>query len=223
MGEPSSITTTGDPINIASQTGDILLGLLNAGGSSVGITATAGDILNNNGVFDDVTKSLTNIAAGSANLRALDRIGASSIDAVTFDVASNGSIILSFGADNAFINNLRNSRIVNNGAGEVIVGLIFSNQILGVGHNLGMSATHAKAYSAYFEEDYSAQKNNVSILGMDYLQTLDNEDEGFISSIIPSVPVMIRTLNGWRFEAPANQQKTGPDGQNNGSGLINWF
>lgn len=104
----------------------------------------------------------------------------------------------------------------------MIVGLIFSNQILGIGHNLGLSNIRRTGFDRYFEPLSSAERNNISILGMDYLASLGNDDEGFISSIIPSVPVMIRTLKGWRFEAPSNQQRSISNG-NKTAPLMNWF
>jgi hypothetical protein len=66
---------------------------------------------------------------------------------------------------------------------------------------------------------------NISILGMDFLALLNNDDEDIISSIIPSVPVLIRTIDGWRFEPPSKQQRIDrvKEQQGNGTKYINWF
>ena len=225
MGEPSSIKTTDDKITLLAETGDIRLGLLNSGAGNTVLTATTGNIFNNNGVFEDVTQSLTNVIAANVSLSVLDRIGISSTDAVTLDIASNGKITLRFSADTAYINNLRNSRIINNGAGEVIVGLIFSNQILGIGHNLGLTATEEVFAITGLGTLQKDDAENISILGMDFLALLNNDDEDIISSIIPSVPVLIRTIDGWRFEPPSKQQRIDrvKEQQGNGTKYINWF
>ncbi len=227
MGAPSSISTTNDPINLITDTQDVLLGLLNSGSANVSVTASGGDILNYNGVFIDVTDSLTNVKAANVNLSALDRIGISSTDAVTLDIDAAGQITLSFGADHAYINNLQNSIIINNGSGEVVVGLIFSNQIIGIGHNLGLSmSSEVSETSPYDSQGGETIDSDISILGMDFLALLaDDEEEDVISSIIPSVPVLIRTLDGWRFESPSRKQKLDHLKENKKKGYkyIDWF
>jgi len=53
----------------------------------------------------------------------------------------------------------------------------------------------------------------------------DEEDDDFISSIIPSVPVMIRTQSGWEFKSPSRQQLLERSNQRrqNGYKNIDWF
>jgi len=226
MAEASSIVTTNNPISLVTDTNDIRLGFLNAGNNQVSLSATTGDILNNNGVFLDVTQSQTNIQASSAILAAQDRIGVSSTDAITLNVDADGSISLDYGADTAYINNLQSSKIKNLGGGTVAVGLIFSEQVLGVGHNLGMNSDMQGTVNVIATEAVD-EKDTISILGIDLVALLANneEDDDFISSIFPSVPVMIRTLDGWQFKSPSRQQildKSRP-GSKGRFRQIDWF
>ncbi|MFT5219277.1 MAG: hypothetical protein ACI87H_001414, partial [Gammaproteobacteria bacterium] len=227
MGPLAEIHTTDDAININSTGGNVLLGLLDADTANVAIQATGGDILNNNGVFANVALSNTNVKAGNVSLSATDRIGTSSTDAITVDIDIDGSINLTFGADTAYINNLRGSRIVNNSAGEVAVGLIFSNQIIGIGHSVGAEASNRDySLSKVFFGQTGAAENLISILGSDFQISFDNDSEDDVaSSIIPSVPVMIKTVDGWQFVAPSRNQNTETLRQNREKGVkfIDWL
>jgi hypothetical protein len=49
-----------------------------------------------------------------------------------------------YSADNGYINYLQNTAIVNNSSGTMVVGLIFSSQIIGIGHNIGSVPDIAK-------------------------------------------------------------------------------
>ena len=103
---------------------------------------------------------------------------------------------------------------------------MFSDQILGIGHNLGLSATQESGQVRETTSAEAQQSSDISILGMDFLALLANdEEEDFISSIIPSVPVLIRTLDGWRFEAPTRQQILDQSRQKSKDGYryIDWF
>ena len=198
MGEPSSITSSNNQIDITANTGDILLGLVDAGTGNVNLTATIGDVLNNNGVFTNITDSLTNIKATSTTITAGQRLGASSTDAITIDTSRSGLITLDFVADTAYINNLQSTRIVNNGTGDVAIGLIFSNQIIGVGHNVGLGSQQAEGAIDYQDEVGSF----ISVLGEDYNLSEVEEDVEDSSTLNAIVPVMIRTQDGWEFKAP---------------------
>jgi hypothetical protein len=226
-GLTTQIKANNHAITLTSGTGDIRLGELNAGAANVSITASGGDILNNNGVFQDVTLSNANVVANNVTLSAQDRIGISSTDAVTLDIDSNGNINLSFGADNAYINNLNSTQINNNSSGNVVVGLIFSNQIIGVGHNIGLGGTEEEFSLVYgAESSVTDNASEISVLGLSSLALLaDEEDEEVISSMIPSVPVMIRTLDGWRFESPSRKQRLDQFKQIKKKGFknIDWF
>jgi hypothetical protein len=210
MGAPSSITTTNGAITLITSTKDIKLGLLDAGTAAVSVTATIGNILNNNGVFADVDSALTNIKAGSVSLVASNGIGLSSSDAITVDINENNSISLTFGADNAFINNLNNSPIVNNSLGTVIVGSVFSNQVVGIGINMGSNSyshngqLNAEKYAKFLSDDLF-----VSVLGSNFEDLFGNEEgaeDEMISTIIPSVPVLVEDIDGWQFVAPTKRQ-----------------
>jgi hypothetical protein len=228
MGEAAEIVTSNDAINLQAASGDILLGLLNAGDADVSVTASGGDILNNNGVFQNVRNALTNVLGDNVTLSALDRIGVSSSDALTLDIDEGGTISLDFGADTAFINNLQSTRIEVIGGGEVAVGLIFSNQVLGIGHNVGLGGNeNSQNFMIVMSEMAELERVGLTILGMDYLSLLasDDEDDAVISSIISTVPVMIKTLDGWRFESPSRQQKVDQlnNGKKEGFKYIDWF
>jgi hypothetical protein len=227
MGVPSRITTTNDAITVTSAANDILLGLLDAGSASVSVTATGGDILNNNGVFADVTKSLANVRAANVTLDATDRIGASSTDAITLDINASGVIDLTFGADTAFINNLQNTLIRNNTTNQVAVGLIFSGQIIGIGHSIGSSSSITlNEIDQVVYEDILSDHPFINILGADFQVYMDEEEEDeIISSIVPSVPVLIKNIDGWEFVAPSRSQNLEKIRENQRKGIrfIDWL
>jgi len=215
MGEPSAIISNNGLIDIKASGGDIRLGLVDAGIANVNLTASAGSVLNNNGVFADVTKSRTNIKGASTTIIANQRIGASSTDAITIDTSPAGLISLDFNAEKAFINNLQNTRISNNGSGDVAVGLIFSGQIIGVGHNVGVNSQNAVVEPAQDNNDSSL----MSVLGSDYkLSTVDEEEEDS-STLNTVVPVMIRTKDGWEFKVPLRN----PDSDSRKNRRVNWL
>jgi hypothetical protein len=227
MGAPSSVTTTNDTVTVVSTAGDIRLGLFDSGAANVSITASAGSILNNNGVFTDVTRSLTNIRAGSVSLSASNRIGISSSDAVTLDINPTNTIGLTFGADNAYVNNLQNARIVNNSAGIVVVGLIFSSQIIGIGQNIGSDSDDSE--SQLNQEQYAELLSDdlpISVLGADFKFLFGDDDEDeIVSTIIPSVPVLVKSVDGWEFVAPSRRQSLEriKENQKKGVKYIDWL
>jgi len=120
---------------------------------------------------------------------------------------------LDFNADKAFINNLQNTRIVNNGSGDVAIGLIFSGQIIGVGHNVGLNSQET--------EDVPKEKSSetlMSVLGSDYKLSSVEEEEEDSSTINTVVPVMIKTREGWEFKAPLSSP-----GNDNKERKVNWL
>jgi len=215
MGEPSSIISNNNVIDITTNAGDILLGLADAGTGNVNLTASAGSVLNNNGVFSDITQSKTNIKGTSTTITANERIGASSTDAITINTSPNGLITLDFNAEKAFINNLQNTRIQNNGTGDVAVGLIFSGQIIGVGHNVGVYSQNTEEAPADKESD----KSLMSVLGTDHKLSAVDEEEEDSSTLNTVVPVMIRTKEGWEFKVPL-RNPVNPEGQER---KVNWL
>jgi hypothetical protein len=254
MGALSSIKTTNDAIILKSNTNNINLGLLNAGTGDVEITATAGDILNNNGVFADITQSVNNVIAGSVTLVAANRIGASVLDAITLDINPNSTLIvanktnvltpdatpttltynnpnntlnLTFGGAKAHINNMQNTLIVNNSAGTVVVGLVFDNQIIGIGQNIGSTFDNDK--NQLNEAEYAALSSGeslISVLGADYKHLFGEADEDeIVSTIIPSVPVLVKDTDGWKFVAPSRREILEKMQQNQEKGVkyIDWL
>lgn len=125
-------------------------------------------------------------------------IGASSTDAITIDTSTAGTITLDFTAANAYINNLQSSRIINNGTGEVAIGLIFSAQIIGVGNNVGLAASTMGVLPEYQENNESY----ISVLGAGHKLMDVNEEEEDSSTLNTVVPVMVRTIEGWEFKRP---------------------
>ncbi|PCJ86081.1 MAG: hypothetical protein COA54_09595 [Thiotrichaceae bacterium] len=219
MGEAASIISNNSRIDITTNGDDILLGLVDAGSNDVNLTAKAGSVLNNNGVFDDVTRSKTNIIADEVTITANSRIGASSTDAITINANAGGLITLDFKAEKAFINNLQNTKIINNGTGDVAVGLIFSGQIIGVGHNVGLNAENTEG--VLFEEVNSNAESDslMSVLGADYKLSAVDEEEEDSSTLNTVVPVMIRTNDGWEFKAPLSN----PTNEKGGERKVNWL
>lgn len=101
------------------------------------------------------------------------------------------------------MNNLNNTRISNLGSGDVAVGLIFSSQIIGIGHNVGLNSEATEEIPS----DENSDDSLMSVLGADYkLSAVDEEEEGS-SSLNTVVPVMIRTKDGWEFKAPTRIPK----------------
>ena len=229
MGAPSSITTTNDAITLIGATNDVKLGLLNAGTAAVSVTATAGDILNNNGVFSDVDSALTNIKGGSVTLVALNQIGVSNTDAITLDINENSTINLTFGAPNAYINNLQNAKVINNSAGNIVVGNIFSSQVIGVGFNLGsnVDVNHGRQLNEQGYANLTSDDLLVSVLGADFKALFGTDDDEIVSTIIPSVPVLVEGLNGWEFVAPSKRQvqdqKNKNQNQKKGVLYLDWL
>jgi hypothetical protein len=227
MGAPASISTTNDAITMTSGINNINLGLLYAGAAEVSLTATGGDILNNNGVFADITQSLTNIQAGSAALVATSRIGVSSLNPITLDIDPNNAISLTFGAANAYINNLQNSQIINNSQGIVVVGLTFDSQIIGIGQNIGsgfngsLSQLNENKYAQLLSDD-----SPILVLGANSETLFGEDDEDVIvSTIIPSVPVLVLGNDGWEFVALTRRQILDKIKQNQKRGVkyLDWL
>ncbi|MFC1589269.1 hypothetical protein ACFL3P_03255 [Pseudomonadota bacterium] len=211
----SSITSSNNQIDITANTGDVLLGLVDAGTADVNLTATIGDVLNNNGIFTDINDAQINIIATSTNITAGQRLGVSSTDAVTIDASRSGVITLDFVAATAYINNLQSTRVVNNGTGDVAIGLIFSNQIIGVGHNVGLGSQQVDGVLEYQDDTESF----ISVLGSDY-KLSDVEEESEDSSTLNTiVPVMIRTKEGWEFKSPLRN----PTNQKGKERKVDWL
>jgi hypothetical protein len=230
MGEPSSIKTTNGQVDITTAGGDVLLGLIDVGNANVNITASAGSILNNNGVFTDVTRSRTNVRSTNVTLDSNARIGVSSTDAITLDINPNGLITLDFTAPKAYINNLQNTRITNLGTGDVAIGLVFSSEIIGIGHNVGShSDSSGVTIDASVQADTDQGSDLISVLGPDYSINEDEDDEEVVSTLAPVVPVLIRTLNGWEFKAPsrsvhpAGKPEPGQQQREKGARQIDWL
>lgn len=95
-------------------------------------------------------------------------------DAITIDAGPSATITLACNADKAYINNLRNTRIVNDGSGNVAVGLICSGQIIGVGHNVGINSQATEE----IPQNEDSADSYMSVLGADYkLSAIDEEEE----------------------------------------------
>jgi hypothetical protein len=201
--------------------------LIDTVNSTVTANATAGDVLNGFGPVTNVKLSETNVIAYSVYLNVAARIGASSTNAITLDIDSDGLIDLTFGSEFAYINNLNLTDVVNHSSGEVRVGLVFSNQVIGIGHNIGADSTQTE--NALDQENYDAieaDETMISILGAGFQVIFDEQDEDdIVSTMMPSVPVMVRTLEGWEFIAPTRKQSIDKlrDNQRRGERFIDWL
>jgi hypothetical protein len=225
MGAPSRIATTNKAIKMTATTGDVSLGLLDAGTAAVDITATEGGILNNNGIFVNVTKALVNIKAGSVTLNAANRIGVSNSDAITLDIDPSSSIDLTFGAEFAYINNRKNTTVINNSAGEVVDGLTFSKGVISLVQNIG-SDTHEPQLNEGVYTTLLSDDSPISVLGADFENLSGEDDEdSIVSTIIPSVPVLVKGTDGWEFVAPSRREILEKLQQNQEKGVkyIDWL
>ena len=107
------------------------------------------------------------------------------------------------------------------------MGLVFSNQIIGIGHNVGLDSSSESSQTR--SERYAALESDnplISILGADFQVVFAEEEEDeIVSSIIPSVPVMVKTLQGWEFVAPTRRQNLDRlrDNRNKGERFIDWL
>ena len=107
------------------------------------------------------------------------------------------------------------------------VGLVFSNQVIGIGHNIGADSTQTE--NALDQANYDAieaDETMISILGAGFQVVFDEQDEDdIVSTMMPSVPVMVRTLEGWEFIAPTRKQSIDKlrDNQRRGVRFIDWL
>ena len=228
MKADSVIKTSSDDVDLVATVAAIRLGLIDAEGANVNVTA-ATDILNNNELPDNILRSQDNIRASTVTLDAVDRIGVASTDAVTLNIDRGGLINLDFGADIAYINNLNSTKIKNNSnGGTVAVGLIFSGQIIGIGHNIGADATDIlNDLDQANLDEINLDETPISILGADFQIIFDGEEDedDVVSTIIPSVPVMIKGRDGWEFVAPTRRQNLDRirENQEKGERFVDWL
>jgi len=179
-------------------------------------------------VFTDITQSKPNVRSTNVTLDAIDRIGMSSTDAITLDINSEGLITLDFGAPKAFINNLQNTRIVNLGSGDVAIGLIFSSEIIGTGHYVGVNNERDPPGTDAYAGKAKRAPEMISVVGADYKAVPLDEEEEITSTLSPTVPVLIRTTRGWEFKAPSRTRQPGDDGERHkpekkGTRYIDWL
>jgi hypothetical protein len=219
------MTTTNEAINLTTSTGDVKLGLLDSGTAAVEIIATEGGILNNNGVSANVALALVNIRGGALTLNAADKIGVSTSDAIMVDIDRDSSINLTLGAKVAYINNLQNTEITNNSAGRVVDGLLFINGLVSSEQNVvldvgGFELNEAE-YASLLSDD-----SPISVLGADFEHLFGEGDEDeIVSTIIPSVPVLVKGTNGWEFVAPTRRESLDKIKQNQKKGVkyLDWL
>ena len=75
-------------------------------------------------------------------------------------------------------------------------------------------------------DEIAADRTMIAILGSDLEVYFDDDEEDeIVSTMIPSVPVMIKTLDGWEFVAPTRRQTIERlrDSQRKGEQFIDWF
>ncbi len=117
--------------------------------------------------------------------------------------------------------------IENNSAGTVVVGLVFDNQIIGIGQNIGSTFDNDK--NQLNEAEYAALSSGdslISVLGADYKHLFGEADEDeIVSTIIPSVPVLVKDTDGWKFVAPSRREILEKIQQNQEKGVkyIDWL
>ena len=174
--------------------GDILLGLVSSPGNTVNITAGPGagaDILNNN-------NNATNVEANTVNLTATDRIGVSETDSITLDINPLGAITLTFGATQAFINNINLTPVTVFGGGVVVD----FNTLGGAARDFSGKAQDTELTDVGFV-DWSLFSEDLSLFGVVEpgikLPKDQIEDDLVLKTPEPDVPVLMKTARGWEF------------------------
>ena len=101
------------------------------------------------------------------------------------------------------------------------------DQVIGIGHSIGVDSTDVlNPLNQSVYDDIEADETKISILGADFQVFFDEDEEDeIISTIVPSVPVMIKTLEGWEFIAPSRRQNIDRlrDNQKKGDRFIDWL
>jgi hypothetical protein len=75
-------------------------------------------------------------------------------------------------------------------------------------------------------DEIEADETLISILGADFQILFGEDDEDdIVSTMMPSVPVMIKTEDGWEFIAPSRRQNLEKlrNNRNRGERFIDWL
>ncbi|MFQ5674481.1 MAG: hypothetical protein ACE5G1_01175, partial [bacterium] len=197
MSADAITTSNNNPINYTSTAGNVLIGELNAGSADVTVDTTGGgSIMNNQAEFLALNSGQTgpiNIKGNNVTLRANDRIGESISDAVAVDIP--GTIHLEFGAEEAFIRNIRASNVVVKGNGKVVNGLVESR----VAKQKSESASQQTFSFEGDPELIQEAQLLMTVLSPGFGSATEMGQAGEITSLNPEVPNMVRTSGGWRF------------------------
>jgi len=202
MADTASSRTAGGTIDYTANGGSVGLAELDAGDGEVNLNASV-DILSIFGSFTNLADAPVNIIAGQTSLVAGDRIGSSSKEPITLDVASGGSISISLGAEKAYINNINRTFITGPDSGNVIDVLADRLEAAAQGQSTAITnSAEAQADPSTDEEDKS---HLLVVDGPDFLTEYNQEErtEESTSSLVPDVPLLVRTKDGWAFKRGA--------------------
>ncbi len=109
----------------------------------------------------------------------------------------------------------------------MVVGLTFDSQIIGIGQNIGsgfngsLSQLNENKYAQLLSDD-----SPILVLGANSETLFGEDDEDVIvSTIIPSVPVLVLGNDGWEFVALTRRQILDKIKQNQKRGVkyLDWL
>ncbi|VAX04950.1 Large exoproteins involved in heme utilization or adhesion [hydrothermal vent metagenome] len=202
MAETAMSTTSNQPVNYTSTTGDIYVAQIDAGNGAVTLDAPQGNVYSSLGDNINLALSQPNITASTATINSGGAIGRSSASGITIDATS--SIQLTFGADIAYINNVQGVPVQS--SGRVIDVLADRKAMAAVGHSGGLEAD-ALAQTAGDFAILPQEQSLFLIAGPNNQFAAQYDDAEVISIINPDVPTLLHTKDAWIFKRPEEKDE----------------
>ncbi|MCF6259960.1 MAG: filamentous hemagglutinin N-terminal domain-containing protein [Gammaproteobacteria bacterium] len=202
MAETVMSTTSNQPVNYTSTTGDIYVAQIDAGNGAVTLDALQGNVYSSLGDNINLALSQPNITASTATINSGGAIGRSSASGITIDATS--SIQLTFGAEIAYINNVQGVPVRS--SGRVIDVLADRKAMAAVGHSGGLEAD-ALAQTAGDFAILPQEQSLFLIAGPNNQFAAQYDDAEVISIINPDVPTLLHTKDAWIFKRPEEKDE----------------
>jgi len=224
MDEAASSNTNGGSIEYTADAGSVNFTVLDADTGAVNINASS-DILSVYGTFTNIVNAPTNIIAGQTTLSAGNHIGASTSEPITVDIGAGGAINLSFGASKAYINNLNGTFIGGPDSNRVID--VLADRLAAAAQ--GQSTINTNGETTDSQEHISAgegeETNLLVVQGSGLLTEYspNTPTEESTSSLVPDVPLLIRTKNGWSFKRGARTAIDKDEEQKRKQRTVEWL